>query len=527
MSKKRNGWFFVVFLVSGQVAACTVSTTPTPTPTPTAQALECEVAIVGGGAGGLHTAYRLASAMGSKVCLFEKEKELGGRIRDITLDDTKADGLRIGLGARRVMETQEVLFNLAKELGLELESPENAADLIHARKVFAFSKDDIAAKAYPSIPASTDKDKDRETVIYDTLRASPERATLPSPKYPDFATYIKKVAGEEQYAFLRDMSRFRADFEYPLDARGYLDYLDEEWDTCCAPSYPKGGMSAFIRGMEVRAIQGGVRIFKEEPVSEISKRDGRYELKTSKQTVRASKVVINAPPVGLDKIGGDVADRIKAQPQFQQIVGVKVVTVTQFWSESWWKAIKDPAATKNANVWRAWSTEHCLNFIEIPIEPYADALKVTRSVYVDNLKCADYWDDLAKQGTAKVDEELQKQLTALFNNGVSSPATVAIPKPVKTVVQVWPGAWYWLKAGATITNAQLADWAAEPLAGESVGLVGEAYNVNRSGWSDAAYKSSIKLLNTKYGMTLPGLKTKSAPMASVGPRSVNGFISFR
>jgi hypothetical protein len=36
-------------------------------------------------------------------------------------------------------------------------------------------------------------------------------------------------------------------------------------------------------------------------------------------------------------------------------------------------------------------------------------------------------------------------------------------------------------------------------------LVGEAYNVQRSGWSDGAYKSSINLLNTKYGMSLPGL----------------------
>jgi hypothetical protein len=55
------------------------------------------------------------------------------------------------------------------------------------------------------------------------------------------------------------------------------------------------------------------------------------------------------------------------------------------------------------------------------------------------------------------------------------------------------------------TNADLFDWAVEPLPGEEVALVGEAYNVQRSGWSDGAYKSSINLLNTKYGMSLPGL----------------------
>lgn len=514
-------WFAGVVLVSGYVTACS-SDEPSgsaSTANSQEQPLDCEVAIVGGGAGGLHTAFRLAPSLGAKVCLFEKEKDLGGRIHDIAFDDKNADSPHIGVGARRVMETQEVLFNLATELGLDLEKPDNATDLINARGVFSFSKDEIATKAYPTIPAPSDPEKDRETLLYDTLRASPERANITS--YPDFATYIKKVVGEEQYNFLRDVSRFRADFEYPLDARGYLDYLDEEWDTCCAPSYPKGGMSSFVRGMEAKATQGGARIFKEEPVTEISKQPaGRYQLKTSKHTVTASKVVIGVPPVGLDKIGGDVADRIKATPQFQQIIGVRVVTVTQFWPESWWKEIKNPAATANANVWRAWTTEHCLNFIEIPIEPYADAMKVTRSVYVDNEKCVGFWEDLANQGTDKVEAELQKGLTALFNNGgVSVPATVTIPKPNKTVVQVWPAAWYWLKAGATITNAQLTDWAVEPLAGEPVGLVGEAYNVNRSGWSDGAYKSSLKLLNTKYGMNLPGLKPKTSRMASFGPRN--------
>lgn len=477
---------------------------------------ECEVAVIGGGAGGLHTAFRLAPSLGKKVCLFEKDAELGGRIHDISFDGKlNGAGPQIGTGARRVMEGQEVLFALATELGLEMEAPPNQADLIEARKAFSFSKDELAEAKYPTIPAATDPEKDRETEIYDLLRASPERAKLPSAEYPDFVTYIKKVAGEEQFQFLHDMSRFRADFEYPLDARGYLDYLDEEWDVCCQPSYPKGGMSAFIRGMEARAAQAGARIYKGEAVTTIAKKDGAYEIATATKKAAAKKVVVAVPPIGLDKIGGDVADRIKATDPYKQIIGVKVVTVTQWWDEAWWKAIGKPGGTTPEDkVWRAWTTEHCLNFIEIPINPDGDAQKVTRSAYVDGETCATYWENLAKQGDAAVAAELEKQLTALFNNGVSEPATVAIPKSKKTFVQVWPGGWYWLKAGATITNEQLFDWAIEPLAGEPVGLVGEAYNVQRSGWSDGAYKSSINLLNMKYGQTLPGLKTQSVKMFS-------------
>ncbi len=501
-------------------AACTSSTSDSDTTTEGATApVECEVVIVGGGAGGIHTAFRLGPSMGKKVCLFEKEKDLGGRIHDVSMDDKAGpDAPRVGVGARRVMETQQVLFDLAAELGLELEKPDPATDLIEARGTFSYSKDDLWKKKYPTLTPPTVADKDQETFLYDQLRASPERARATT--YPDFQSYMKKVIGNEGYTFLRDMSRFRADFEYPLDARGYLDYLDEEWDTCCNPSYPKGGMSSFIRAMEAKASAAGVRIYKEEPVLEIGKSDGRYVVTTSKRIARAAKVVINVPPNGMDKIGGDIAERIKAQSQFQQIIGVRVATVTQWWADNWWKDIKDPKATANARTWRSWTTDHCLNFIEIPIEPYAAAQKVTRSVYVDNLKCVQYWEELSKQGDDKIAEELQKALTTLFSNGVSSPAKVDVPKALKTKIQVWPAAWYWLKAGATITNAELTDWALEPLAGENVALVGEAYNVQRSGWSDAAYKSSIKLLNTKYGQNLPGLRVRSAPMMSnVTPKS--------
>jgi hypothetical protein len=132
---------------------------------------------------------------------------------------------------------------------------------------------------------------------------------------------------------------------------------------------------------------------------------------------------------------------------------------------------------------------------------------VTRSVYNDAADCTELWEGLVAEGIDAVEAEVKTGLELLFSgNGITTPETVTVPDPVDTYVQVWPAAWYWLGEGASVTNAELFDWALEPLAGEQVALVGEAYNVQRSGWSDAAYKSSIHLLNERYGMSLPGLE---------------------
>lgn len=478
--------------------------------------VDCEVAIVGGGPGGLHTAFRLGPTQGKNVCLIEKDGELGGRIHDVALDEDNPNSPRVGAGARRVMETQEVLFSLATELGITLEKPPLVADLIGARGKYAFAKDDLRTQ-YQGLLTQQDLTVDYETWLYDVLRKGPGRTNIGSAV--DLRAYVRMHAGLSGYDFLRDMSRFRADFEYPLDARGYMDYLDEEWDVCCQASYPVGGMSSFIRGMEKKAVESGVRIFKSQAVTHIERSGKGFRYRVRSQgagdgaknlVVNANRVVVAVSPYWLNQIDGDIAADIKKRTEFQQITGVRVVTITQWWPDAWWQQIKDPGKTSDNTVWRAWTTDLCLNFIEIPQEPYAAAAKVTRTVYDDDIRCVQFWEELAKQGTPKLEAELQTQLNKLFNNnGATMPATVTIPKPLKTHFHVWPDAWHWLGASATLTNADLANWAVQPLSGEEVGLVGEAYFVNRSGWSDGAYKSSMRLLNEKYGVKMSGLSTRT------------------
>lgn len=461
----------------------------------------CEVAIVGGGAGGLYTAFRLGPILGSKVCLFEKEAELGGRIYDLAKDPSEEDAPRFGIGARRIMETQTLVLDLAQELGLKLETPPLGSDLIQVRGQTSFQKGDFTP-LYPGLPSRDDFTIDQETWLYNRLRFGPERKNARS--FADFRSYISGSLGTASLNYLRDMSRFRADFEYPIDASSYLDYLDQEWDTCCKASYPVGGMSAFIRAMEQRARAAGVRIFKGEAVKSIDSAGKKYRLETIAQKLVADKLVLALPPSALSKLAGDVPRRIRQQSQFQDIIGIKVAVITQWWQSAWWKDIKNPALSdESAQVWRAWTTDSCINFIEIPLNPYAVSQNVTRSVYNDDQRCVEHWEKLAKTSPKALEAEVLRGLSQLFiKNGASVPENLTIPAPLKTHVQIWPAGWHFLGSGTRHSNEEVAKWALEPLAGEPVALVGEAYFIQRSGWSEAAYRSAINLLNSQYGLQL-------------------------
>jgi hypothetical protein len=455
--------------------------------------IACDVAVIGGGAGGLHTAYRLGPQLGNKVCLFEKENRLGGRIYDVPKNDNDPNSPVFGLGALRIMETQDVLFSLANELKISYETVPFENDLIIARGRSAGDSDTTRALAYPMTTAG-------EGQLYDMLRFGPQRANAGN--YPDMRSYMRATVGGENHQFLSDVFRFRGDFTLPVSARSYLDFLDEDWDVCCTPSYPVGGMSAFIRGMEQRASQAGVRIYKSEPAIEINGTNGGYQIVTPTYNVRANRLVIAVDADAFKKVGGTVASRIQTQPQFQDIYGVKVASVNQWWPTAWWKGVVPGN--------RAWTTQHCVNFLEIPTAKYGQNQLVTRSVYSDDLTCAEFWEMTAQRGTAAVEAEIERGFKSMFPNAV-------IPKPVKTAVKVWPSGWYWLRAGSPFTNAQIAAWAIQPLPGEAVSLVGESYNPQRSTWSDGAFKSSINTLNTLYGFNLGGQTASlGGPLPSFG-----------
>lgn len=457
--------------------------------------LACEVSIVGGGPAGLYMAYQLGPLYKSKVCLFEKENRLGGRIYDIGKGPDQQQGPLIAVGGRRVMEGQHVLFKLAQDLGIELEKPKLENELIFARGLYSTNPDDFVV-LYPGIKFDQAKG-DAPTQLLRRLLDSEQRKHID--QFSDFKSYATSILGNSGYEYLRDMSRFRSDFEYALSAKGYLDFLEEDIDVCCEASYPVGGMSAYVRGLARKAQESGVRIYLDEPVKSIDKESSHYSLVTSKHRINSARVVITVPPKAFDHIRGNTALAIQSQAQYKSLIGVNVVTVAQWYDTPWWldiRGIKD-----NKKVWRAWTTDSCINSIEIPQEQYAAKQNVIRSVYSDSLDCVKKWRDLASEGHQSIEREVKKGLEHLFsNNGVTQP--VKIGEPNKTFYWEWPDGWYYIRAGSPFSTRDISHWAVEPLGDENVALAGESYNPQRATWSDGAYKSAIHLLNTKYGFSI-------------------------
>ena len=482
-------------------ASKTSPSAPTGTEAATARAMpsiDCEIAIVGGGVAGVYTAYRLAPSHGSRLCLFEKEEELGGRLRDESLGDD-ANGVRIGTGARRVSESHSLVLALAQELGLEFEVPESRSELIHTRGRYGYSPTEFLS-AFPGLRGSfdDDPDTDRQAELDELVLA--KRAS--AEKYPDFRTYLRQTAGYVEFEFFRSMVRFQADFEYPLSTANYLEMWDYDMDNCCIDSYVVGGMSMFIRKMEDALRRQGVRIYKSEPVLEFeSNMEAGYRLRTPARTVTAKKLVIAAPPTGVDRMGGELAEQIRRRAEYKALLPIPIVVINQWWPKAWWLDVRRPGSNEDtALTWRAWTSEHCVAHVEIPQEPYAASAMTTRSVYADHPMCVFFWQSLlASGGISAVEEEVVRGLQMLFRNDVSDPdSKVVIPKPIKTSMHSWEGGWYYIRAGTTLSNVEIARWSIEPLPGrKDLMLVGEAYWPNRPGWVDGALRSVNALLDAR------------------------------
>ena len=95
-----------------------LSATPSSAPAP----IQCDVAVVGGGPGGVYSAMRLQQSSASlKVCLFEMQSEVGGRLKTRFFDGAPTSPL--DLGGMRFYQRHRLVYALMQTYGLTSYTP--------------------------------------------------------------------------------------------------------------------------------------------------------------------------------------------------------------------------------------------------------------------------------------------------------------------------------------------------------------------------------------------------------------------
>jgi len=262
---------------------------------------------------------------------------------------------------------------------------------------------------------------------------------------------------------------------------------------------------------------------------------------------------------------GDVVSRIVSQAPYRYVQQTNAVTVThqfgdgQTSNSGWWRGditypdganLLGPQLSPTANPIRR-STNNILipgdklpgcaspscdftkklffnNTNELPLTDYHDFINISRSIYNDSTAGADNWIALYNAGealspngggNAAVNNQVLKSLRVMYPNVFNGNPTTE-PKILATRFTVHKPAWYNLKQGALgsgITNDSLFAWSLDPLPGERVYLVGDSWRTDTSGWSNAAYKGSVYVLNRVFG-------AKIDPKEESTIKCVNGDI---
>lgn len=453
--------------------------------------LDCEIAIIGGGPGGVHTAWGLVKyghgnvlRPGSdpinkqKICVFEKEDKLGGRIYDVEIGK---NGEKIPTGAMRnppehysykLLEhfNLDILPGLGTTTLIGVNNPNNqaAGQLIFRNSINDFhsyynqdetlGETELAERLVcgPAVPKNYVGD---QTILVEDepveigLYAPDLMATggILGKSIREYAQMVN-VLGLDGYKLLRDTSTFRADFKPPfdgqeLDAVSYLQYLQNDWSVS-SYEYPKLGFGKLINLManEAKANGTGAKFYMNEGITKLQKQSMNnrpYKLITSKgRVVNAKKVIIATDTSSLKKIEGAITQQIKGNQKFIDADSGHAITVqiTTRWNKQWWNHVDangvqyashpqapidtngvlpteddDETPIQRAGMDKTFNGGYCLTRVEMSTTDYWKDAQVIRSAYIDDPECAKKWMQLYKDGGIKaVNKKLLEGYKILF-----------------------------------------------------------------------------------------------------------------
>lgn len=543
-----QGQASVVNQVLSGAAAKPISTSPPPPPpssTTPPPVLDCDVAIIGAGPGGLTMAYRLAPIYGSRLCIFDERDHVGGKVHSQRYTASSATKpVWTPTHAEQYRGGDTILRCMSQEVGT-IQVVRGTPGLMY--DYFALGINATGFQCFgnvtPTGGAACPAGNPWEGVLAPNgFTGSSPYGTLLNPcaskdwktcSYTDeyqkillsisntntiqttetFIQYTTRILGAPGAKYYSD--QYGLAYMDELDARAMTDYL--AYDNLFPYGHvhmPHGAPQVGTWNRVANLIVGNAsRIMLNTKIQSIDKvvttstggGDGGYTLYSagdSPMRVNAKKVVLAFPPNHLSTMTGSIANTLKVSPFVTYSKPTHACTWNAFFPTRWWKKHSATcnfgycAIAKSFNLtnyarenYMGWNygdssgAATSIDFIQYVPTPERNESNLLR-YFFEEAPCKVLDAIYAASGAAGIQTELMYRTRFNFGSVVDQP----IPTPVESYYSSEPYGYAGIAPGAPFRATDWLQWAVEPLVGENLCIATEGVNMFDSGWQEAAAK---------------------------------------
>lgn len=536
-------------ILNGQeILADRINLKPAPSPSivPSPPPIDCEVAIIGAGAGGLTIAYRLAKIYGSRLCIFDDRKAVGGKIqskRYVASSDTRP--VWTPTHAEQLRGGDAIMRCLAQEVGtiMVVRGTPGTFFEVKAKGINATAYQCFGS-SIPTGPAECDTVSPWESVLApngeDT--SSPYGNDLPNPcgakdwrscSYTDeyfkmllsasnvntitqgesLGQYIYRILGVNGGTYFSEM--FGYSYLNDQDARLLIEHFNYDNTFAYGAIHMAHGAPQVGTWNRVAKllISNGTRIFLNHRIQSMNTNsNGNYVLLTSgtsPTTITAKRLVMAFPPSHINSMSGSVADTLRQSPYVSFAKPIHACTWNAFFPTRWWKKHTSTCnigycatGSRSFNLsgyarenFMAWNYQDAtpsatrIDFIQYVPTPERKEGNLLR--YFFEQEACDTFDAIyASSGALGVQKELMSRTRVALSAAIDK----SIPDPVEAYYSSEKFAYASFAPGAPFTASQLSLFAAEPMPGKKICFASEGFNILDWGWQEGAAKSAHNCL---------------------------------